>query len=516
MNRSPPLHLFARLLGVAAVTAAASVAAAQDLAALIEAGQRREAIELIEQGADVNEAQGDGTTPLHWSVYRVDTELTALLLEHGANPSAVNVYGSSPLGEAVKTAAEELVEMLLDAGADPSAPNADGQTTLMLATRSGSVPIVRMLIEHGVDVNVREAWRAQSALIWAADARFPEIVDLLIESGAEVDFRAESIDWPSQITAEPRAQYRPVGGLTPLLYAARSGCSDCVRSIVAAGADIDRPTPEGMTPLMLAIDNEALDTAMLLLELGANPHLWDWYGRTALYIAADKSVVGRGRGGGTGAGPTGLDIMQRLLEAGVDPNPQLNMHRPSRGGNIGRFTDDLLTTGCTPLLRVTVSRDKDAIEMLLRHGAEVDLPNVMGVTPLMAAAGMGGGGGGVFSANFGSEAQAIEIFGVLLAAGADVNSRLVGDFRYTAKIGRASSMTYREAHSALFAAVSRGWGNAVDYLIENGADVSVVDTRGHTPVDVARGAINELCNCTRDEVSEEIAQRLQQHIDSIE
>ena len=515
MKGSPPLRCLTRLLGVAAVTAAASAAAASDLANLIEAGQRRAAIGLIEQGADVNAAQGDGTTPLHWAVYRVDAEMTELLLEHGASPGAVNAYGSSPLGEAVKVAADELVEMLLDAGADASAPNADGQTTLMLAARSGSVPIARMLIERGVDVNVREAWRGQSALIWAADARFPEIVDLLIENGADVDYRAESIDWPSQITAEPRAQYRPVGGLTPLLYAARSGCSDCVRSIVAAGADIDRPTPEGMTPLMLAIDNEALDTAMLLLELGANPHLWDWYGRTALYIAADKSSLNRGRGGATGTGPTGLDVMQRLLEAGVDPNPQLNMHRPSRGGNIGRFTDDLLTTGCTPLLRVTVARDKDAIELLLRHGAEVDLPNVMGVTPLMAAAGMGGGGGGVFSANFGSEAQAIELIGVLLAAGANVNARLVGDFRHTAAIARASSMTYREGHSPLFAAVSRGWGSAVDYLIENGADVSVVDTRGHTTVDVARGAINELADRVRDVPSEEIAQRLQQRIDEI-
>jgi ankyrin repeat protein len=323
------------------------------------------------------------------------------------------------------------------------------------------------------------------------------------------------IDWPSQITAEPRAQYRPVGGLTPLLYAARSGCSDCVRSIVAAGADIDRPTPEGMTPLMLAIDNEALDTAMLLLELGANPHLWDWYGRTALYIAADKSVVGRGRGGESGQGPTGLDVMQRLLEAGVDPNPQLNMHRPSRGGNIGRFTDDMLTTGCTPLLRAALARDKEAIVLLLRHGAEVDLPNVMGVTPVMAAAGLGGSVGGIGSANFGSEAQAIEIIDVLLAAGADVNSRVVRDFRHTGAIARDSSMTYREAHSPLFAAVSRGWGNVVDYLIEHGADVAVVDTRGYTTVDVARGAINDLFP-TRDPdvISEEIAQRLQQLIDA--
>jgi ankyrin repeat protein len=485
-------------------------AAASELAGLLDTGERHAAMELIAQGADVNAPQGDGTTPLHWAVYRVDSELTALLLERGARADVTNAFGASPLGEAVKTAAVELVEMLLTAGADPAAPNADGQTTLMLAARSGSTAIARLLIEHGVDVNVREAWRGQSALVWAADSRFPDIVDLLIEHGAEVEFRAESIEWPSQITSEPRAQYRPVGGLTPLLYAARSGCTECVRSIIAAGADIDRPTPEGMTPLLIALDNEALATAQLLLDLGANPHIWDWYGRTALYIAADKSAVGRGGGNG----PTGLDLMQRLLEAGVNPNPQLNMHRPSRGGNIGRFTDDLLTTGCTPLLRVTISQDIEASRLLLAHGALVDLPNVMGVTPLMAAAGMGGGRGSVFSTDFGSETQAIAMLGELLAAGANINARVVDKYDRTGTIARAGSMTYREAHSALFAAVSRGRGLVVDYLIDNGANVDVIDSRGNTLVDVARGAINELHDDNRamDVVSEELAQQLQTYL----
>jgi ankyrin repeat protein len=324
----------------------------------------------------------------------------------------------------------------------------------------------------------------------------------LIERGAEVDFRAAAIDWESQITSEPRAQYRPVGGLTPLLYAARSGCTDCVAAIVAAGADINRPNPEGMTPLMIAIDNEALDTAALLLDLGADPRLWDWYGRTALYIAADKSAVGRGRGGRQDF--TGLDLMERLLDAGVDPNPQLNMHRPSRGGNIGRFTDDLLTTGCTPLLRAAISQDLDAIRLLLAHGADVDLPNVTGVTPLMAVAGMGGSRGGVFSSNFGSEARAIEIIGVLLEAGADINARVVSEYDRTGTIARDSSMRGREGHSALFAAVSRAWVSVVEYLIENGADVDSVDAHGNTLIDYATGRISG----RGDVASEELARRI--------
>jgi ankyrin repeat protein len=482
------------------------IVAASELAGLIETGQRRAAITMIEDGADVNATQGDGTTPLHWAVYRVDAELTTLLLAHGADPDAINAYGSSPLGEAVKVANTELAGMLLEAGADPDAPNADGQTVLMLATRSGSIDIIRQLIDHGADVNAIESWRGQSALIWAADSRFPDIVDLLIANGAEVDFRAESFDWPSQITSEPRAQYRPVGGLTPLLYAARAGCTECVRAIVAAGAAIDRPTPEGMTPLMLAIDNDSPATAALILELGANPHLWDWYGRTALYIAADKSSVGRG----SGSGITGLDLIERLLDAGVDPNPQLNMHRPARGGNTGRFSDHLLTTGCTPLLRVAVSGDLDAIRLLLARGALVDLPNVMGVTPLMVAAGMGGGRGGVFSTDFGSESASVELLRTLLDAGADINARVVDAYGHSGTIGRDNnSMRFRESHTALFAAVGRGWGQVVDYLIEQGARIDVVDTRGITLAAAARGAINGLSDANPDVVSEEIATRLE-------
>jgi uncharacterized protein len=499
-------------LGVCFAYVAAS---ASELADLVQNGERQQAMALLDDGVDVNETQGDGTTPLHWAVYHVDTELAALLLDAGADPDVINAYGSSPLGEAVKVAELPLVELLLAAGADPEAPNADGQTALMLATRSGSTEIARLLIDHGADVNARESWRGQSALIWAADARFPEIVDLLLEHGAEVEFRAESFDWPSQITSEPRAQYRPVGGLTPLLYAARASCTACVRAIVNAGADVDRPTPEGMTPLMIALDNGAFDAAKLLLEQGANPHLWDWYGRTALYIAVDMANAGRGtrvadRQGGVQT-VTGFEMIEMLLEAGVNPNSQLNMHRPSRGGNIGRFSDELLTTGCTPLLRAALAQDLPTIRLLLEHGALVDLPNVMGVTPLMAAVGLGGGGRGAFGSAFGGEASAIEITDLLLAAGADINARIVDHYDLTATVGRTpNAMTEREGHTALFAAISRGWGRVVEHLIANGAEADIVDTRGKTTVDVALGRIEGRGSV----VSEEIAGYLQEILDS--
>lgn len=495
------------------LAAAAAPAAAETLANLIMHGDRDAALAMIREGADVNAAQGDGTTPLHWAVYKIDAELVAVLLARGAKPDAVNRYGSSPLAEAVKTADARLVEMLLDAGADVDAPNQDGQTALLLAGRTGALEAARLLVEHGADVNAHESWRGQTALMWAADSNSPELVELLIDHGADVHVRADANDWPSQITSEPRAQYRPTGGLTALLYAARSGCTRCVGSILEAGADIDRPNPDGVTALMIAIDNYRFETAKALLERGANPHVWDWWGRTALYIAVDannyrfpvsRAATAPRRPDKYGPGQTSpVDIVRLLLAAGVAPNPQLNMHRPSRSGNIGRFADDTLTTGATPLLRAAISHDIESARALLEHGALVDLPNVMGVTPLMGAAGMGVGSFLDRSSDSGGDVQAraIAMIELLLGAGADVNARVTDIHGKTARIARISSMTEREGETALYGAVKGAWTRVVEYLIEHGAEVDIVDALGRSPVDAALGKVGG----RGSEVSEEVA-----------
>ena len=499
------------LLATVGSLAFGTAGAQNTLADLIQDGNRQSALELIDEGADVNAAQGDGTTPLHWAVYRIDTELTHRLLEHGADAAAINRYGASPVAEAVKAAHPGLVAMLLEAGADPESPNLDGQTALMLAARSGSPEIARLLVEHGADVNARESWRGQTVLMWAAEGRHAEIARYLVEHGADVGARALANDWGAQITSEPRAQYRPTGGLTPLLYAARSGCVDCTAAILAAGEPVDRPTPDGVTPLMIAIDNFEYDTAALLLDSGADPHLSDWWGRTALYVAVDmntyvsREVLGGLRSSGSDSFPgatasvdtTAIDIVRRLLAAGVDVNSQLNMHRVGRGGNSQRFNDDLLTTGATPLLRAAITHDHESMRLLLEHGAHVDLPNVMGVTPLMAAAGIG-----VRDSNFGSnrsprfatdefiEDKVIASFEILLAAGADINARVTDIHSRSARIARLSRLTDREGQTALYSPAGRGWTRVVEFMLANGAEVDIVDAIGQSPLDAASGRLS--------------------------
>ena len=493
---NPAIALVAALLP--ALGFAADSAATADLAALIRAGEREAALAAIRGGADVNAQQGDGSTPLHWAVYKVDAEMTRELLQHGAKPNVRSNLGALPLAEAANLADVELVGLLLKAKADPNLANQDGQTPLMLAARNGSVPVAQMLLKAGANVNAREQWREQTALMWAVGSRQAELADLLIKRGAKVEDLAAVNDWGNQVTSEPRAQYRPSGGLTPLLYATRSGCLDCVKSLLKAGANIDRPTPDGITPLMAAIDNLQFDVANYLLDQGANPNLADWWGRTALYNAVDmrsfsnRFLIGAGNTPAEGAAPpnvaAALALVKRLLEMGVDPNTQLNFHRPGRGGNSGRFTDDLLTTGCSPLLRAAISMDKEVVELLLQHGAIVDLPNVMGVTPLMAASGLGLSPRDT-RGSYGPDAQdrSLAVLEVLLKAGADVNARVTDTSGHSAIIARPSSMTNRQGQTAIYGAINWGWTRVAKLLLDNGARVDVKDDAGKTVVDALAG-----------------------------
>jgi uncharacterized protein len=485
------------------VTMAPVLAQKDSLAGLIQTGNRKAALERIRAGADVNQAQPDGTRPIHWAVYRVDYELLDALLAKKAQVNVTNEFGSAPLAEAVKLADARMVKALLDAGAEPEAPNQDGETALMLATKTGELPIVEMLVKAGANVNTIEKFHHQTPLMWAAVApkNAGAMVKLLLSKGADVKVRAEYTDWPSQITSEPRAQYRPVGGLTALLYAARDGCYECVDALIAAKADPNIPTPEGVSALMLALDNDHNDVAKLLLDRGANPNVWDWWGRTALYIAVDRKEANApvggsraaGRGGRGGGAPTArrgaasvstMDMIEALLAAGVDVNPELNMHRPSRGGNSGRFIENLRSTGCTPLLRAAEAGDVEVARALLDKGANPNI-NTMGMTPFLIAAGVGPGNrGGTGLAAAGSVGGAVNIplMDLLLEHGANINAQVIGTKTYSMRVSRAPSAN--ESLTALHVAAQTGKVDLVRYLVSKGAKTDVTDASGRKPIDL--------------------------------
>ena len=189
--------------------------------------------------------------------------------------------------------------------------------------------------------------------------------------------------------------------------------------------------------------------------------------------------------------PESLAFINALLDAGVNPNAQLAFKEPSRGGRDNRFGDDLLTTGATPLLRAAQTFDNDVVRALLAHGALVDLPNASGVTPFMAAAGIGTRIGrgrprsrGARQRRSRCRSKTMEI---LRAAGADVNARITDVTSLTARIARTNTLTNRQGQTTLFYAAETGRTAVVKYLLDHGAKVDLKDDMGRTPIDVVRG-----------------------------
>ena len=555
--------LITAILLVAAAVPLLPQSPSSQLATVIQEGRRAAALAMIRTGADVNGAQPDGTRPIHWAVYRVDYDLVDALIAKKARVDVANEFGHTPLAEAVRQGDARMVKMLLAAGSGTEGANADGQTALMIAIKNGDLPVFQMLIDAGAKVNVVEKVQDQTPLMWAAAAsrNAGEMVKVLIAKGANVNARARFADWPSQITSEPRAQYHAYGGLTPLLYAARGGCHACVDALLGAGADVNLPTPEGVTPIMIALDNSFNGVAKLLMERGGNPHLFDVYGRTALYIAVGNTGTGaagpagpggggpgaggpgaprggapggggpdpaarggqtpaaaapaapggqgragggqgtRGGGqGGPGAGGRGpgavdsgpavspVEMINLLLAAGVDTNPQLNMRRPSNQG--GRFSDPLLSTGTTPLLRALINNDPDVARLLLEKGAN---PNIygMGLSPWLYAAGITSGtfnearGGAVGNINTG-------MLDLMLAHGADIDAQVTGAASYSGRIARSLTgdpvnTKSNEGMTALHVAVRSQNATLVRYLLDKGARTDIKDASGRTPLDVLNG-----------------------------
>ncbi len=459
-------------LSLAALTFAPTVGAASLLES-IRAGNQQAALEFISSGADVNIKESNGTTPLIWAVHNGDLALVEKLIKAGAKVNAINNYGASAMSEAAELGNAKIVATLLKAGADPESPNADGETALMVVARSSNVETAQLLLKAGAKVNAIEQWKGQNAVIWASAQSQPKMLALLLTAGGNPDSRSMVNERDRQITAERRFQWRPAGGMTALIYAAREGCLECVRLLVKAGAAIDKGDAENVTPLLTAIINMHFDTAKYLVEAGANVDKWSLRGENPVYSAVDVNTLPHG---GYPDRPsvdatTSLQILQILLEKGANPNLQLKLQSMYRHIKDDRGSDGLLGIGSTPLLRAAKSFDVPAIELLLQHGALPNLPNRAGYTPVMAAAGLGSGATdtrGDYTAPFANKLSQ-QALAVLVKHG--------GDVKQQDSTGR----------TALHGAASWGWNDAVAYLITQGADVQGKDKNGLTPLDAAMG-----------------------------
>jgi ankyrin repeat protein len=406
--------------------------------------------------ADVNRRNADGSTPLQWAVYDGNVAEVKRLLRAGADVSIANNYGATAMSLAAEVGNAELIAMLLEAGANVESPNADGQTALQEVARTGNVKAAQLLLDAGAAVDARERFGGQTALMWASARRHPEMMELLIAHGADVNARSAVRDYQRHVTAEGRPKSLDSGGLTPLLYAARENCSACADVLLAHGADIDLPDPDDVSPLLVAIMNANWDLAQRLIEAGADVNQWDIYGEAPLFTAVN--LRNRLDGGRASIDPAntanGLSIVKLLLDRGANPNMQL-FFRPS---NLSGTTN---TRGATPLIRAANNGDLEMVKLLLEHGADATVYMADRQTPIHA----------VISGRA-PESQALDLIKVLHDAGTDVN--VVALVNHPEEIRGGTALHY---------AVRKRQKEVIKLLASYGINMNATDQDGLTALD---------------------------------
>ncbi|MEZ4416577.1 MAG: ankyrin repeat domain-containing protein [Gemmatimonadota bacterium] len=353
-------------LAVVFLTAALTPPPEAPVADAAERGDIEAVRALLREGADVNAAQGDGMTALHWSALSGRAELVSMLLYAGAEVEAATRLGSyTALHLAAQKGLAEVVGVLLDAGADPDALTTTGVTPLHFAAESGDVTTLQALVAAGADVNARDGHSGRTPLMFATGYGRTDAVRALLSAGADVSAASTVVDYRERAKADqderrkrarliaaargeqPQAQ-RGQGGQSAgaPAQAQRATPPDPDDPTPPPPADPDRPTAPGQARQSLVNDSTRTAAAMSYTDL-----IGSQGGLTALHYAARDGRLTEAR---------------LLLEAGADVN-QIS------GGD-----------QTSALLIAAINGNYDLAMMLLEHGADPNLVSDDGVGPLFA------------------------------------------------------------------------------------------------------------------------------------
>ena len=457
---------------------------------------------LLGQHVPVTGVDGEGSTALHHAVRANHLEIADLLIANGADVKAATRYNVNPLALACANGNAAMIEHLLKAGADANSASEEGQTALMTAALAGKVDAIKVLLSHGAKVNVQEPVKGQSALMWAAAEGNTAAVETLVEFGADVKAKSKS-------------------GFTPLLFAVRNGQKEAVQVLLAHGANANDVAPDGTSALNVAVVNACFEVASVLLEHGADPNAPDARGsalHTLTWLRKPGSDGGNGLGKRSWAPPlqvgdlSALELAKVLLDHGANPNTRMSIKERvfDEGGtsrnppliHLGRHY--LTFSGATPFYLAARNGDVPFMRLLVEHGADPKVTNVLGVTPLIVAAGLDyweGESAGPFTGV--SEGERLEAVKYAIELGNDINTpavfgdyKMVGDPEYMLLYyplnmdelaGTVPGDPRWSGSTALHGAVVSGQPSIVQYLVDHGATLDAKTKSGWTPLMMAGG-----------------------------
>ncbi len=471
-TRARILGRYLLVLGLLATGTGSAQAAGGDLPPLLKAARAGDVATvrtlLARPGAPVNAVEHDGTTALHWAAQQDSLEMVTALIRARANVRAKNRYGVSPLWLAATNGSASVVAALLRAGADASDTRwQSGETVLMMAAMSGSPQVVQHLIAYGADPNATDVVRGQTALMWAAAEAHADAATVLVDAGADLEARSST-------------------GITPLMFAIRTGDIHGVVNLLDLGANLGATAPDGSTSLGLAIINAHWELAAALLDRGADPNTNDPRGRPLQLVAHMRTANNRGLSAWQPRRPTGridtMELANRLIARGATLNDRTNykngMAAPSHMA-LAYFTM-ISWNGVTPLFIASKACDVEFVQYLIGKGADPSINNEQGVTPLLAAAGIGYAKGEAP----GTPEQCLETVKVLAAAGNDIKA--------VAKLSKGTGFGGMgggwDGAGALHGAVIRAAKGLVEWLIAQDIPLDLKAAGGRTALDHARGS----------------------------